>query len=69
MTELCLQCMRWHGPPNPCGHNSTLPCFTCNKPRGYRWSADDGNAGGRAVECFFCAWGLTNPAAVSGVLR
>jgi hypothetical protein len=55
--------MRFHSAPVPCGHDSTLPCFTCGEPRGYRWTGDDGKAGGRAIECWFCAWGRPRPQA------
>jgi hypothetical protein len=46
--------MRWHAPPVPCEHDSTKPCLTCGKPRGYRWNDRDGTLAGRAVECWAC---------------
>lgn len=51
--ELCLACMRYHPPPQ-CDHDATLLCQFCLKPRGYRWSEADGEAAGRANQCWWC---------------
>ena len=55
MAELCFDCMRYHEPP-ACGHDSAAPCLFCLKPRGYRWTADDGAVAGRANQCWACWW-------------
>jgi len=51
--------MRWHLAPM-CDHDSTKACLTCGQPRGYRANDRDGNAIGRAVECWRC-WYAAQP--------
>jgi hypothetical protein len=53
--ELCFACMRYHAPPR-CDHDADAPCLFCLKPRGYRWTGDDGGEGGRRNQCWACWW-------------
>jgi hypothetical protein len=56
---ICLACMRFHAPPK-CDHDSTLPCMTCGRPRGYRFGGPKGELRGSARECFRC-WYAAQP--------
>lgn len=52
---LCAACFTYHEPPQ-CLHDSTLPCFDCGNPRGYRWTGDDGKPPAPMRTCFKCWW-------------
>jgi len=48
----CADCSRMHAAPRPCGFNILLPCRTCGRPRGFRWTADDGAVDPRTSLCW-----------------
>lgn len=52
----CVDCGTYHGKPNPCGYNQALFCRGCGKPRGPRWSADDGTTHPNTAHCWACWW-------------
>jgi hypothetical protein len=54
LLEICFACCTWHAVPVPCDHDSTLPCMTCGKPRGYRWLGNDRKEVKPRVRCWTC---------------
>lgn len=55
-TTPCRRCQTWMHPPPDCDHDSTAPCSSCGKPKGYRFIADNGQLAPGDI-CYICYWG------------